>query len=346
MNEISTGYGNYTAPLTAAAKKVSDTETDTTVSDSAKANRDTLELSQCSRFYAGSETVTSYGSADYKKDTLEHYRFDTVDEEGNKIMDKMSKEETLRTINEISKQYGNNVIVEFSGDALGKLFDFKAVMKTPQTQREIPEGMFTELPAPTPLTPEQLYEMQSRHEETDMEDVMRQFDSEAYKEFQQIKSEGLAKNTPEGLVDGMRYLLKWVSKNAKENPNWMDRYDPNKTAKLSVSERHKNADVFIGDDIDRKDIFSGSKDFTVLLSKDISAAIRSGHPDDKERILTMIDEGMKALSEMREKMSADNVTSDYKLGLFVNKYRMLSFIANNGNKTVSAGSADDLLKML
>lgn len=51
------------------------------------------------------------------------YEFNTVDEQGNKIMDKMSREETLQAMKTISAQYGDNVIVEFSGDGLAALVE-------------------------------------------------------------------------------------------------------------------------------------------------------------------------------------------------------------------------------
>ena len=72
-----------------------------------------------SQFYAGTEQLKSYGSNQAaKKDTLVKYQFNTTDEQGNKIMDKMSKEETLQAMKSISAQYGDNVIVEFSGDGM------------------------------------------------------------------------------------------------------------------------------------------------------------------------------------------------------------------------------------
>ncbi len=49
-----------------------------------------------SQFYRGTEQIKSYGATDSKKDTLVKYEFNTVDEQGNKIMDKMSREETLQ----------------------------------------------------------------------------------------------------------------------------------------------------------------------------------------------------------------------------------------------------------
>ena len=75
-----------------------------------------------SQFYAGTEQIKSYGSNPAaKKDTLVKYRFNTTDEHGNKVMDKMSKEETMKAVNDISSQYGDSVIVQFSGDGLAAL---------------------------------------------------------------------------------------------------------------------------------------------------------------------------------------------------------------------------------
>lgn len=48
-----------------------------------------------SQFYRGTTNIPSYGSGAYKKDTFVKYEFNTTDEHGNKVMDKMSREETL-----------------------------------------------------------------------------------------------------------------------------------------------------------------------------------------------------------------------------------------------------------
>lgn len=80
-----------------------------------------------SQFYMGSEPLKSYGSENNglikKKDTLAKYEFNTVDAKGNKVMDKMTREEALRAMNEISAGYGDNVLVMFSGDGLQALAD-------------------------------------------------------------------------------------------------------------------------------------------------------------------------------------------------------------------------------
>ena len=59
-----------------------------------------------SKFYKGTEPLKSYGSADgiSGKNTLVKYEFSTTDEQGNKVMDKMSREETLDIMNKISAQ--------------------------------------------------------------------------------------------------------------------------------------------------------------------------------------------------------------------------------------------------
>lgn len=76
------------------------------------------------QFYKGTESISSYGSGT-RKDTLVRYAFNTRDVQGNKIRDKMSKEETLKAIKDISSQYGDNVIVELSGDGLAALVESK-----------------------------------------------------------------------------------------------------------------------------------------------------------------------------------------------------------------------------
>ena len=46
----------------------------------------------------------------YKKDTLVKYEFNTTDEHGNQVMDKMSREETLQAMKDIGSQYGLSLI--------------------------------------------------------------------------------------------------------------------------------------------------------------------------------------------------------------------------------------------
>lgn len=85
-----------------------------------------------SQFYRGTTNIPSYGSDAYKKDTLVKYEFNTTDEHGNKVMDKMSKEETMKAMNEISSQYEDSVIVEFSGDGMAALVEGRKGSMVPE----------------------------------------------------------------------------------------------------------------------------------------------------------------------------------------------------------------------
>ena len=106
-----------------------------------------------SQFYKGTENAKTYGSGENgKKDKIVKYQFNTTDEKGNKIMDKMSREETLQAMKDIRSQYGDDVIVEFSGDGMAALVESKysghgadldKIMG--REQRVIPEDMVTQL---------------------------------------------------------------------------------------------------------------------------------------------------------------------------------------------------------
>lgn len=76
-----------------------------------------------SQFYRGTSTIDTYGGGISGKKQVVKYEFNTTDENGNKIMDKMSREETLTAMKEIRSQYGEDVIVEFSGDGMASLVE-------------------------------------------------------------------------------------------------------------------------------------------------------------------------------------------------------------------------------
>ena len=178
-----------------------------------------------SQFYRGTESVKTYGSGAGQKDTVVRYAFNTTDDKGNKIMDKMSREQTFRTMNEISSRYGDNVIVEFSGDGLAAFEEHKGKIPLPEEpKREIPEDMITHLEGPKPFTEEELAEITGKKAQLgdDTVALMKVYDPKAYEEMQQIKQEGLAAGTKEGMVAGFRYLFHWITDKAKTDPGWVD----------------------------------------------------------------------------------------------------------------------------
>lgn len=105
------------------------------------------------QFFKGMEAVKNYGSSEKgKKDKLVRYQFNTTDDKGNKIMDKMSREETLQAMKEIRSQYGDDVIIEFSGDGMAALVESKNSGNGPDLdsimgteQRAVPDDMVTQL---------------------------------------------------------------------------------------------------------------------------------------------------------------------------------------------------------
>ncbi|MEY8516972.1 hypothetical protein AALC25_08595 [Lachnospiraceae bacterium 29-84] len=90
-----------------------------------------------SQFYRGTIKIPTYGSGAYKKDTLVKYEFNTKDEHGNKVMDKMSREETLQAMKDIRSCYGDSVIVEFSGDGMAALVEGRKGSMAPENQEAV-----------------------------------------------------------------------------------------------------------------------------------------------------------------------------------------------------------------
>ncbi len=89
------------------------------------------------QFYKGTEQLQNYGSDKNGKTKLVRYEFNTTDENGNKVMDKMSREETLQAMKDIRSQYGDDVIVEFSGDGMAKLIEGrKGYLDRPLSEEE------------------------------------------------------------------------------------------------------------------------------------------------------------------------------------------------------------------
>lgn len=163
-----------------------------------------------SQFYAGTDRINHYGTGADKKAAVVRYEFHTPEEKGNQ----MSKEETMHAVNGITSQYGDDVIVEFSGDGMAALADHSLMMKLPEEYKEIPKDMVTHLERAKILTEEELAKMNERQGD-DPEKIMKIADPDAYKEYQRISQEGRASGTQDGMVAGWRYMVKWYNKMAQ-----------------------------------------------------------------------------------------------------------------------------------
>lgn len=257
------------------------------------------------QFYRGTEQIASYGSGAGAKDTLVRYEFNTTDEKGNKVMDKMTREETYRTMNEIASQYGDNVIVEFSGDALTALEQYgKGLYRETATNRKDLEVEYLE--GPHALTEEEMEAINTSKLGDDMIAIMRDVDPDAYQEYQRISKEGIASGTKEGMVAGFRYEINWIVKKAKENPNWLENYkrsqktETDTTVKGSESKLSGKAAAYLeklrktygdfefivgsADDDLRSLVKNSSKEFSVIFSSDELEKMASDEKYAKEKM--------------------------------------------------------------
>lgn len=120
-----------------------------------------------SQFYKGTESLKSYGSGGnglVPKDTLVRYEFRTTDEKGNKLMDPMTREEALHAMKEISSRYGENVLVEFSGDGLEALAqDIRAQAQARKGSLELTEEEQTERAGKQELMDQSIVHLENTH---------------------------------------------------------------------------------------------------------------------------------------------------------------------------------------
>lgn len=71
-----------------------------------------------SQFYKGTSVIPNSGIGTNANDLLVKYEFNTKDKDGNTVMNKLTKKESFDMMKDIRSYYGDNVILEFSGDAL------------------------------------------------------------------------------------------------------------------------------------------------------------------------------------------------------------------------------------
>ena len=299
--------------------------------------------SNYSQFYKSSESIRGMKSGNGQKDTIVRYEFNTKDEHGNKIMDKMSKEETMRVVNDISSKYGENVIVEFSGDGLSALEDYKGKIQFSEEHKEIPDGMITFFDGPENLTDDQLVMMNQKHGD-DMEAIMKRTDPDAFKEYEKAREDGIAEGTEKGLVAGFRYMYQWVTKKAQSNPNWMDNEQKTQKVLDEMSKRFKNADISIGDG--SKFNLLGDKEYSVFLSDEELNILKSGNDEDKEKIYKLIKESITKLSEMKENQKDEDILKSFKFGIAVGKENSISFLAQSNDNSFRNNTIEGLLEMI
>ena len=296
------------------------------------------------RFYQGSKMIESRGSASKGKGVVERYQFNTTDKDGNHIMDKMSKEESFRVMDEIASRYANDdVVVEFSGDGLTAFEEYKGKMKLPEDHKEIPEEMMTYFDGPEPFNAEQL-DMINRSPGHDDEAIMRRIDPDAYEEFLSVRKAGEEDGTLEGALAGAKYVLKWSLEQSHKNPNRMDQERETQKALNEMSNRFRNAEFFIGS-ADKYSL-SGDREFSVILSKEEFNILKNGSDEEKDKIYQLIEESIKKLSDMKNSHGDEELFKGVNFGVSVEKDDAILFLAQSKNQSFVADSIDDLLEKL
>lgn len=301
------------------------------------------------QFYRGTEQIASYGSGVGKKDTLVRYEFNTTDEKGNKVMDKMTKEETFRTMNEISSWYGDNVIVEFSGDALTALEQYgKGLLGEAVTDREsIPVEY---LKGHHALTEEELDAMKGSKLGDDMIAIMRDVDPDAYREYQRISKEGIASGTREGMTAGFRYEISWIKKKVNENPKWLEEYKAAQKAETEVKSSESKLSEKAAAFLENLRKTYGDSDFIVGNARD---DLRSLVKNSNKEFSVVFS------AEELERMAADEKYAEEKMNAVQGAVRMSQQInerfgfesafgkgTENDVKMVKASSEEELIQKI
>ena len=110
-----------------------------------------------------------------------------------------------------------------------------------------------------------------------------------------------------------------------------------------LSKRFKNADISVGNESSFP-IKSAQKEFSVILSEDEMNILKNGSDEEKEKLYQTIESSIKTLSDLSEKMKDDEDYGKFDLGLSISNGNIISYLANDGKNSYSAGSIEDLIK--
>ena len=261
-----------------------------------------------SQFYRGTEPLKTYGSGKDKKDTLVRYEFNTTDEHGNKIMDKMTKEETLQAMKDIRAQYGDNVIIQFSGDGMAALVENR--------KGQVEEAMTDEQRAAKAERDVAFANeiIQNEHREVAPEHISSGID---YNKIMHEKSPETAEKVDQCLRDfsktkDMSYMqraaklsLNWFKESYAKHKDWFEEKEAYKVEEISVStasqpklssraqklleklqKMYKNMDFMVADYKNaaeaRAALAGGTKEVSVLFSVEELEKMASSEKYEKE----------------------------------------------------------------
>jgi len=116
-----------------------------------------------------------------------------------------------------------------------------------------------------------------------------------------------------------------------------------------LQKKYDNADVFVagpGEDLSQ---IGGDLEYSIILSEDEMKLLASDDPKDKkakDKLMGQIDDAMKTISDMSEKIGSNTDESDdiSNFGIKMDKSGKLNFFADINGNSFKADSIDSLIK--
>ena len=116
-----------------------------------------------------------------------------------------------------------------------------------------------------------------------------------------------------------------------------------------LQKKYDNADVFVagpGEDLSQ---IGGDLEYSIILSEDEMKLLASDDPKDKDakdKLMGQIDDAMKTISDMSEKIGSNTDESDEisNFGIKMDKSGKLNFFADINGNSFKADSIDSLIK--
>ena len=121
----------------------------------------------------------------------------------------------------------------------------------------------------------------------------------------------------------------------------------NRNVLEQLSQKFKNVS-FAGGGAGR---LRGNKEYSVILSDEEMDILKNGSDEDKEKLYKTIEDSLKELSDMKEKIKGNDMFGKFSFGLSINtkagtNESIISFLAQSGDKSYSASSTDELIKLI
>ena len=306
-----------------------------------------------SQFYRGATTIPTSGGGTVGPRQLVKYEFNTRDEQGNKVMDKMSREETLAAMKEIRSQYGDDVMIEFSGDGMaalvegGKNADLDGIVKPDEAKQAAFQDTIIQM--------ENTHVVKTTEDAPGRMDILKEKAPNLYNEIQELNHNII--NHKNGEKYGHRFLelhkrAEKVLNAAAEEETRVEQTGETqlsqKAQKLleKLRKKYGNIDFMVGDYDNAEDakklLSGGTKETSVLFSVEELEKMASSTKTENE-YMNRIQDVLGKVDEIQKKYGF--VTS---FGVSFDKDGIMSYFAaleNTAEKkktTVQGSGIEDL----